>query len=1264
MKSPIIYLLLLAGLASAQTLPPNVTDVSPRINSAPNVALSINGRVFCITAHPFGSRLYAGTYAGVWRSDDGGKTWYQLTWPFFKDSLNGALGGVIVHEIEVSPADPDIVVCLANDVFRKGNANKSGLYCSKDGGAHWTQAISTPNVFGQIEFDPVNNELIYVAMNDKVAYSRNHGVTWNTSIVDFGTNNIAISNQTGFWRRVYALSGTTLQYSDDGGVTWARNSIFGFGGGSAEAAYVSSKVMAINPANPNEVFISRSNLSKGPAFLNPLGFPNGTFCNASIVIDTNSNNLAESQEPHINYWGGNISGQTLLIDSHLKFIDVDNNMSYASGEPIVYDANNDNIASPGEQLFFGNASFNGAPLLISPFIKYIDEGHPFGMPCSDGSIWSIKINPVTGLPPIVTQLPGPPVFRDSNSGNVYVRTHDLGFGRFQLFFSDHNHVFVCNDYPTSSASWNNINANNAFNWDTDPHEKWRVHEDPHALTFSSDFEVSLAAVNKPFPFNQNASVQSARGKLWVANDGSVYRSDDGGLTWTVGNALANLSAINVAVTARQNMKPTIYSGTGDNEDFVTTDGGASWKDAFGGCGDCDMWFADPTDPTQVLGFKERATQLWIFKNSLGKPDAIESNLSVKAPCDKAQANTVSWYGLRGSRPLILRQPNETTTMNVIVIRSKDAKGEQLVRCNDLSMIHQEADWSDTTKIQNIGRRLPFNKCGDNLGVCQAAGGKNQTVYYAGDPLCSNKLYKWKPGMMDWQELRITPYIFFANPYNAKEILAETDQGIMISTNEGNSFLLNRTLDSLITENQQYSHSTRGFSLVRDMIYSPDSKTRVIIANSGVFISINSGASYQRVLSSTAVPMMPSGGYVDVVSDPCDHAVYLASSRGWTRIGHIPDPVNKVNITSITGKQIMHHTTSWQTTNGSFNLEHLAGVSPEGDLITFIWSPAHDWQAINVSQISGKRLSPNSNLTSWQTRNGSFNVEHLAGYSDGGDMITFWWSPAHDWQAVNVSQIAGKQCYPFSGITSWQTKNGNLNIEHLAGITKGGELITFRWSPAHDWQMVNVSQIAHVNLNSNSAITSWQTKNGPYNVEHLGGINVSGDIITFIWSPSHDWQAVNVSQIAGQKVDNRSGLTNWQSPNGPFNVEHLAAISTNGDVFTYWWSPQHDWQKVNVSQIAGEKADPTSALSWQTKLCSRKDHISAVNAQGDLIGYWWSPATDWRAGNLGKASVQKLAGAGTAWQTKNGVDNIEHIAGVDSNKNLIVLYTRDSGMELH
>ena len=34
------------------------------------------------------------------------------------------------------------------------------------------------------------------------------------------------------------------------------------------------------------------------------------------------------------------------------------------------------------------------------------------------------------------------------------------------------------------------------------------------------------------------------------------------------------------------------------------------------------------------------------------------------------------------------------------------------------------------------------------------------------------------------------------------------------------------------------------------------------------------------------------------------------------------------------------------------------------------------------------------------------VEHVGGVSPDGTLSVFWWSPAHDWQALNVSSIAG------------------------------------------------------------------------------------------------------------------------------------------------------------------------------------------------------------------------------------------------------------------
>src|SRR5205823_11919714 len=76
----------------------------------------------------------------------------------------------------------------------------------------------------------------------------------------------------------------------------------------------------------------------------------------------------------------------------------------------------------------------------------------------------------------------------------------------------------------------------------------------------------------------------------------------------------------------------------------------------------------------------------------------------------------------------------------------------------------------------------------------------------------------------------------------------------------------------------------------------------------------------------------------------------------------------------------------------------------------------------------------------------------------------------------------------------------------------------------------------------------------------------------------------------------SSLTSWQTPNGPFNVEHLAGMSPNGDVLVFYWSPQHDWQVVNVSQIAGAKV-ASSLTSCQTR---SEEHTSELQSLAYLV----------------------------------------------------------------
>ena len=101
----------------------------------------------------------------------------------------------------------------------------------------------------------------------------------------------------------------------------------------------------------------------------------------------------------------------------------------------------------------------------------------------------------------------------------------------------------------------------------------------------------------------------------------------------------------------------------------------------------------------------------------------------------------------------------------------------------------------------------------------------------------------------------------------------------------------------------------------------------------------------------------------------------------------------VDVTGITGQPIIGPVTSWQTPNGPYNVEHLAGMSPTGDLLVFWWSPKHDWQSVNVSGTAGEPavLKP----ASYQLPDGQENVEVLCSKNPLNSLLLFWWKPSLD-----------------------------------------------------------------------------------------------------------------------------------------------------------------------------------------------------------------------------------------------------------------------------
>ena len=352
----------------------------------------------------------------------------------------------------------------------------------------------------------------------------------------------------------------------------------------------------------------------------------------------------------------------------------------------------------------------------------------------------------------------------------------------------------------------------------------------------------------------------------------------------------------------------------------------------------------------------------------------------------------------------------------------------------------------------------------------------------------------------------------------------------------------------------------------------------------------------------------------------------------------------VDVTAITGRSVVTAATSWQTMNGSFNVEHLAAADANGNLLVFWWSPQHDWQVVDVTAITGRSVV--TGATSWQTMNGPYNVEHLAAVDANGNLLVFWWSPQHDWQVVDVTAITGRSVV--TGATSWQTMNGPYNVEHLAAVDANGNLLVFWWSPQHDWQAVDVTAITGRSVVTGA--TSWQTMNGPYNVEHLAAADANGNLLVFWWSPQHDWQVVDVTAIAGRSV--LTGATSWQTMNGPYNVEHLAASDTNGDLLVFWWSPQHDWQVVDVTAMV-ETDFRLAPTSWQRM--GILERLAAVDDEGNIWMASWSAIHDWCATNISPVTGQVLITSLASWTTWNGPSVVEHIAGVNSQNHLLVIY---------
>ena len=200
------------------------------------------GRSAAVTGVPGVPNLYymGATGGGVWKTEDGGNTWKNISDGFY----GGSIGAIAVSEY-----DPNVIYVGGGEVTVRGNvASGSGMYKSVDAGKTWEEiGLNDSRHIPRIRIHPKNPDIVFAAVlgdiykstEERGVYkSTDGGSTWRRVlfsnsrsgavdlIIDPGNPRVLYASTWNLRRTPYSLlsggEGSALWKSTDGGENWTN----------------------------------------------------------------------------------------------------------------------------------------------------------------------------------------------------------------------------------------------------------------------------------------------------------------------------------------------------------------------------------------------------------------------------------------------------------------------------------------------------------------------------------------------------------------------------------------------------------------------------------------------------------------------------------------------------------------------------------------------------------------------------------------------------------------------------------------------------------------------------------------------------------------------------------------------------------------------------------------------------------------------------------------------------------------------------------
>ncbi|SDB36199.1 BNR-Asp box repeat-containing protein [Flavobacteriaceae bacterium MAR_2010_188] len=207
------------------------------------------------------------TGGGLWKTQDAGMSWQNISDGFFKTGSVGA--------VSVSASNPNVIYCGMGEHAIRGvmTSYGDGVYKSTDAGKTWKHiGLEKTQQISRIVIHPTNPDVVYVAAqgvyskaNEErgIYKSVNGGETWEKVLyvndktgaaelsIDVNNPNVLYSamweHQRTPWKMISGGEGSALYKSSDAGKTWNKLE-------NGLPKEMGKMAIAVSPANSNKVY--------------------------------------------------------------------------------------------------------------------------------------------------------------------------------------------------------------------------------------------------------------------------------------------------------------------------------------------------------------------------------------------------------------------------------------------------------------------------------------------------------------------------------------------------------------------------------------------------------------------------------------------------------------------------------------------------------------------------------------------------------------------------------------------------------------------------------------------------------------------------------------------------------------------------------------------------------------------------------------------------------------------------------------------------